>query len=665
MVVDTFRYYAGAPERTLGDTIPVAGGVAMTFREPLGVVALITPWNFPLTIASWKLAPGAGGRQHGRAQAGRADAADRAAVRADRARGRASPRAWSTSSSGRARRAARGSSSTPTSPRSPSPARPRSAARSPPAAAQTIKRVTLELGGKSANVVFADADLAAAAAAAAPARVRQRRPGLLRALADPRRAPGARRVHGRARGARRGDPRRRPARRGDRDGPADLRRPARDGRLLRARRRAGRDPRLRARRAGLLVPADRAVPGRPRTTARCARRSSARWRSWCRSATRPRRSRSPTTRSTGSRARSGRATARRRCASRARSRPACSRSTRTRRCASRRRSAASSSPATAASSGRTRSTPTPSSRPSTTRRGLMGRLDGKVCVITGAASGIGAETVRRFEEEGATVVGVDLRDDSPGVDLALACDVADEDAVREMFAAVRARVRPDRRAVQQRRHLPARGRLGARHRRSTSGSGSRTSTCRSVFLCCKHGIPHLLETGGGSVINTASFVATMGAATSQIAYTASKGAVLSLSRELGVEFARRGVRVNALCPGPVNTPLLEELFATDPAQGRAAARARADGPLRRGARDRQRRAVPRLRRVLLHHRVDVPRRRRHLPAPTRRRSSGEYATSRRAGSGPGPLGSAPWARRRAAAAASSRPRRAPATSSSV
>jgi NAD(P)-dependent dehydrogenase (short-subunit alcohol dehydrogenase family) len=89
---------------------------------------------------------------------------------------------------------------------------------------------------------------------------------------------------------------------------------------------------------------------------------------------------------------------------------------------------------------------------------------------------------------------------------------------------------------------------------------------KSVFLCCKHGIPHLLESGGGSVINTASFVAVMGAATSQISYTASKGGVLSLSRELGVEFARRGVRVNALCPGPVNTPLLQELLAKDPEQ---------------------------------------------------------------------------------------------------
>jgi NAD(P)-dependent dehydrogenase (short-subunit alcohol dehydrogenase family) len=198
----------------------------------------------------------------------------------------------------------------------------------------------------------------------------------------------------------------------------------------------------------------------------------------------------------------------------------------------------------------------------------MGRLDDKVCVITGAASGIGAESVRRFKEEGATVVGVDLAADSPGVDLALACDVADDDAVREMYAAVRAQygridvlfnnagISPAEDASVLETELAVWERVQA-------------VNVRSVFLCCKHGIPHLLDNAPparGSVINTASFVATMGAATSQIAYTASKGAVLSLSRELGVEFGRRGVRVNALCPGPVNTPLLEELFAKDPAK---------------------------------------------------------------------------------------------------
>jgi NAD(P)-dependent dehydrogenase (short-subunit alcohol dehydrogenase family) len=193
----------------------------------------------------------------------------------------------------------------------------------------------------------------------------------------------------------------------------------------------------------------------------------------------------------------------------------------------------------------------------------MSRLDGKVCVITGAASGIGAETAALFRAEGASVVGVDLRDDSPGVDLALACDVADEDAVRSMFARARDEL----------------GRIDVLFNNagiSPTDDGSVLDTTleawqrvqevntKSVFLCCKHGIPHLLDGGGGSVINTASFVAVMGAATSQISYTASKGAVLSLSRELGVQFARQGVRVNALCPGPVNTPLLQELFAKDP-----------------------------------------------------------------------------------------------------
>jgi NAD(P)-dependent dehydrogenase (short-subunit alcohol dehydrogenase family) len=193
----------------------------------------------------------------------------------------------------------------------------------------------------------------------------------------------------------------------------------------------------------------------------------------------------------------------------------------------------------------------------------VARLEGKVCVITGAASGIGAETARLFRAEGATVAGVDLRDDSPEVDLALACDVADEDAVRETYARVRselgridvlfnnAGISPIDDASVLDTPLEAWERVQA-------------VNTRSVFLCCKHGIPHLLEAGGGSVINTASFVAVMGAATSQISYTASKGAVLAMSREMGVEFARRGVRVNALCPGPVNTPLLQELFAKDP-----------------------------------------------------------------------------------------------------
>ena len=194
----------------------------------------------------------------------------------------------------------------------------------------------------------------------------------------------------------------------------------------------------------------------------------------------------------------------------------------------------------------------------------MGRLDGKVCVITGASGGIGAATARVFAEEGATVVGVDLAAGAPG-DLSLATDVTDAAQVEAMYARVRAELGgidvlfnnagispPDDVSVLD-TSLEAWQRV-------------QDVNLRSVFLCCKHGIPYLLERGGGSVINTASFVAVMGAATSQISYTASKGGVLALSRELGVEFGRRGVRVNALCPGPVDTPLLRELYAKDPEQ---------------------------------------------------------------------------------------------------
>ncbi len=191
----------------------------------------------------------------------------------------------------------------------------------------------------------------------------------------------------------------------------------------------------------------------------------------------------------------------------------------------------------------------------------MARLEGKVCVVTGAASGIGAETAALFMDEGATVVGVDLREDGVGT-TSLAVDVADEHQVSNLYAGVRsefgridvlfnnAGISPTDDASVLDTSLEAWQRV-------------QDVNLKSVFLCCKHGIPHLLDNGGGSVINTASFVSVMGAAVSQVSYTASKGGVLALSRELGVEFARRGVRVNALCPGPVNTPLLQELFAKD------------------------------------------------------------------------------------------------------
>jgi NAD(P)-dependent dehydrogenase (short-subunit alcohol dehydrogenase family) len=194
----------------------------------------------------------------------------------------------------------------------------------------------------------------------------------------------------------------------------------------------------------------------------------------------------------------------------------------------------------------------------------MGRLDGKVCVITGAASGIGAQTSARFREEGARVVGVDLSPDSTA-DLAIQADVTDEQQVKDLYTRAREELgRID--VLFNNAGISPADDVSVLDTSLEAWQRVQDVNLKSVFLCCKHGIPHLLEGGGGSVINTASFVAVMAAATSQISYTASKGGVLALSRELGVEFARSGVRVNALCPGPVNTPLLQELFAKDPEQ---------------------------------------------------------------------------------------------------
>jgi NAD(P)-dependent dehydrogenase (short-subunit alcohol dehydrogenase family) len=200
---------------------------------------------------------------------------------------------------------------------------------------------------------------------------------------------------------------------------------------------------------------------------------------------------------------------------------------------------------------------------------MPGRLEGKVAVITGAASGIGREAARRFAEEGARVCVADLAEE-PGKETAaeidglyVHADVTNPGDVQSMYREAaeafggldvlfnNAGISPPDDASILETELDAWQRV-------------QDVNLKSVFLCCKYGIPYLLERGGGSVINTASFVAVMGAATSQISYTASKGGVLALSRELGVEFAQQGVRVNALCPGPVSTPLLEELFAKDP-----------------------------------------------------------------------------------------------------
>jgi NAD(P)-dependent dehydrogenase (short-subunit alcohol dehydrogenase family) len=195
---------------------------------------------------------------------------------------------------------------------------------------------------------------------------------------------------------------------------------------------------------------------------------------------------------------------------------------------------------------------------------MAGRLEGKVCVITGAASGIGAESARHFAREGARVVGVDMQPGSAG-ELAIEADVTDEDQVADLLRRVRGEMgRID--VLFNNAGINPTDDVSVVDSELDAWQRVQDVNVRGVFLCCKHGIPHLLETGGGSVINTASFVAVMGAAVSQISYTASKGAVLAMSRELGVEFGARGVRVNALCPGPVNTPLLQELFAKDTAK---------------------------------------------------------------------------------------------------
>ncbi len=201
----------------------------------------------------------------------------------------------------------------------------------------------------------------------------------------------------------------------------------------------------------------------------------------------------------------------------------------------------------------------------------MGRLDGKVAVITGAAGGIGREAAMLFSEEGASVVVADVSREA-GEATAADCrdgvfeqvDVSDPASVEALYAAAVHRFGGVDILYNNAGIMPADDNSILT---TAPDAWDRVLAVNAtgVFLCCKFGIPRLLERGGGSVINVASFVALMGAATSQIAYTASKGAVLSMSRELAVQFARQGVRVNALCPGPVETPLLMRLFSDDPA----------------------------------------------------------------------------------------------------
>ena len=200
---------------------------------------------------------------------------------------------------------------------------------------------------------------------------------------------------------------------------------------------------------------------------------------------------------------------------------------------------------------------------------MTGRIEGKVAVVTGGCSGIGLATVRRFAAEGAKVVIGDV-DDANGSRIAqelggafVHCDVTNPEQVETLFRTAKEKFGSVDIAFNN---------AGISPPEDDSILTTDLDAWRkvqevnltSVYLCCKAALPYMLAQKKGSIINTASFVAVMGAATSQISYTASKGGVLSMSRELGVQFARQGVRVNALCPGPVNTPLLQELFASDP-----------------------------------------------------------------------------------------------------
>jgi NAD(P)-dependent dehydrogenase (short-subunit alcohol dehydrogenase family) len=200
----------------------------------------------------------------------------------------------------------------------------------------------------------------------------------------------------------------------------------------------------------------------------------------------------------------------------------------------------------------------------------MARLDGKVAVITGAAGGIGREATLLFSAEGASVCVADVVEE-PGEQTASEAreaffqkvDVTDAKSVQEMYRATAERYGGIDILYNNAGIMPADD-ASILETEVEAWDRVQDVNTKGVYLCCKHGIPYLVERGGGSVINVASFVALAGAATSQISYTASKGAVLSMSRELAIEFARQGVRVNALCPGPVETPLLMRLLNETP-----------------------------------------------------------------------------------------------------
>jgi NAD(P)-dependent dehydrogenase (short-subunit alcohol dehydrogenase family) len=200
---------------------------------------------------------------------------------------------------------------------------------------------------------------------------------------------------------------------------------------------------------------------------------------------------------------------------------------------------------------------------------LSRRLAGKIAVVTGGGGGIGLASARRLQAEGATVVigDIDERTGTAAADelggLFVQVDVADEAAVNALFDTAAASYGSVDIAINNAGISPPDDEL-IENTELPVWQQVQDVNLKSVYLCCRAALRHMAPAGQGSIVNIASFVAVMGSATSQISYTASKGGVLAMSRELGVQFARQGIRVNALCPGPVNTPLLQELFANDP-----------------------------------------------------------------------------------------------------
>ena len=561
-VRDVLDYYAGAPERLTGRQIPVAGGLDVTFHEPLGVVGVIVPWNFPMPIAGWGFAPGAGRRQHGRAQAGRADPADRDPARRAGAGGRPA--------GGRVHRRCPGKGSVVGERFVTHPAvrkvcftgSTEVGKRIMAGCADQVKRVTLELGGKSANIVFADADLAKAAAAAPCGGLRQRRPGLLRAVPDPGPALGVRPVPGAAgAGGRRRSGCEDPALETRRDGPADLRRAARHGGVLRRRRRRWRSPARAPDGAGFWYPPTVLLAdstGRPALARGDLRAGACRC---CRSTTRPTRSGWPTTPSTACPARSGPAT----WAGRIR----VSRGVETGNLSVNSHSSVrywtpfggmkQSGLGRELGPGRAARVHRRQERLHQRRRSWRTAVDR----LAGPGRG---DHRRRQRHRAGHRAAVRRRGRARGRASTSTPTPARPRPTRSAASSSPATWPTRRRCATCSTASPS-GTAGSTSRSTTPASRRPTTTrswtpawtpgsgcCEvnttSVYLCCKYAIPHMQRQGKGSIINTASFVALMGAATSQIAYTASKGGVLAMTRELGVQFAREGIRVNALCPGP-------------------------------------------------------------------------------------------------------------------